>query len=87
MEKPTTTQFVEKLQEKHPGMSLAALRAVTSDVLELIDEMVPQYGSLSLFRRTFRLRVHPAHIGRNPRDGSKINIPEIKSVIYRRRLP
>lgn len=87
MEKPTTAQFIEKLQEKHPDMSLAALRAVTSDVLDLVDEMVPQYGSLSIFRRTFKLRVRPAHVGRNPRDGSEINIPEIKSVIYRKRLP
>lgn len=87
MERQTTAQFIEKLREKHPDMSLATLRAITSDVLDLIDEVVPQYGALTLFRRTFKLRVHPAHVGRNPKDGSQINIPEIKSVIYRKRLP
>lgn len=84
--RPTTPQFIEKLQEKHPDMSQANLRAITSDVLDLIDEMVPQYGSLTLFRRTFKLRVHPAHVGRNPKNGTQINIPEIKSVVYRKRL-
>ena len=83
---PTTTQFIEKLQEKYPDMSQANLRAITSDVLDLIDEIVPQYGSLSLFRRTFKLRVRQARVGRNPKDGTQINIPEIKSVVYRKRL-
>lgn len=84
---PTTAQFIEKLKEKHSDMSQAKLRSITSDVLDLIDKIVPQYGSLSLFRRTFKLRVRPSHVGRNPKDGAQINIPEIKSVVYRKRLP
>lgn len=82
----TTSEFIEKLQEGNPGVSQACLRKIVGDALDLIDEQTQADGSFSICRRTWRLKIRPPRIGRNPRTGDPIQIPEVKSITYRKRV-
>lgn len=81
----TTKEFIEKLREKNPNVSREYLHKIVGDALDLIDEEA-RNGSLSIFRRTWRLKIRPPRTGRNPRTGESIQIPEVKTVTYRKRV-
>ncbi len=81
----TTKEFIEKLREKNPNVSREYLHKIVGDALDLIDEEAKN-GAISIYRRTWRLKTRPPRTGRNPRTGEAIQIPEVKTIIYRKRV-
>lgn len=81
----TTKEFIEKLREKNPNVSREYLHKIVGDALDMIDEEAKN-GALSIFRRTWRLKIRPPRTGRNPHTGCSMQIPEIKAVTYRKRV-
>ncbi len=81
----TKIEFIEKLRDKNPNVSREYLHIFVGDALELIDEEAKN-GAISIYRRTWRLKTRPPRTGRNPRTGEAIQIPEVKTIIYRKRV-
>lgn len=81
----TTKEFIEKLREKNPNVTRECLHKIVRDALDLIDDEAAK-ESLSIFRRTWKLKIRAPRTGRNPRTGESILIPELRTVIYRKRL-
>lgn len=87
-------QIVSRLWEKsyvadkhsQARVSQNTIAHIAADLLELIDETVTNGESVNFNGRTFKLIVRAPRMGRNPKTGESIEIPERRFISYKKRL-
>ncbi|WP_039230845.1 HU family DNA-binding protein [Clostridium haemolyticum] len=76
-------RMVEKLEGKEVKVSKKDMDAVYSVVLETVAEVVKEEGKLTTPIGTFKNTTRGARVGRNPRSGEEIQIPESHALTFK----
>jgi len=81
----TKQEFISKLPA-YEGVTKVMLTDIVSTVFNTMDEVVSNGETLCYEGRRVKLVTRKPRMGRNPRTGESIQIPERKYVTYRKQV-
>ncbi|MCD3319542.1 HU family DNA-binding protein [Clostridium botulinum D/C] len=76
-------RMVEKLEGKEVKVSRKEMDAIYSVVLETVAEVVKEEGKLTTPIGTFKNTTRGARVGRNPKTGEELQIPECHALTFK----
>lgn len=73
----TKSELIERLAQRYPQLVSKDAELAVKTILEAMTESLAQGQRIEIRRfGSFALNYRPARVGRNPKSGSKVEVPE-----------